>query len=126
MLKNDVAHGLTVSPPNRDKLTMRAKPLKTRDLILSLSKDEAKLALQSFPLLVGQQFDGVAHFGVQPFSSRVQMSKDRRAHSRIPELFNVVQDALNGCVPLLACEERSDLIGHHDKFFRLHGARASP
>ena len=25
-----------------DKLTMRAKPLKTRDLILSLSKDEAK------------------------------------------------------------------------------------
>ena len=33
----------TVSPPNRDKLTMRAKPLKTRDLILSLSKDEAKI-----------------------------------------------------------------------------------
>jgi hypothetical protein len=28
MLKNDVAHGLTVSPPNRDKLTMRSKPLK--------------------------------------------------------------------------------------------------
>jgi hypothetical protein len=26
-----------------DKLTMRAKPLKTRDLILSLSKDEAKI-----------------------------------------------------------------------------------
>jgi hypothetical protein len=46
VLKNDVAHGLTVRPPNRDKLTMRAKPLKTRDLnlspveslILSLSK----------------------------------------------------------------------------------------
>jgi hypothetical protein len=36
-----------VSPPNRDKLMVRqahheAKPLKTRDLILSLSKDEAK------------------------------------------------------------------------------------
>ncbi len=43
ILKNDVAHGLTVSPPNRDKLTMRAKPLKTRGLILSLSKDEAKI-----------------------------------------------------------------------------------
>jgi hypothetical protein len=24
LLKNDGAHGLTVSPPNRDKLTMRA------------------------------------------------------------------------------------------------------
>jgi hypothetical protein len=32
-----------VSAPNRDKLTMRAKPLKTRDLIMSLSKDEAKI-----------------------------------------------------------------------------------
>ena len=40
MLKNDVAHGLTVSPPNRDKLTIRLKPLKRLDLILSLSKDE--------------------------------------------------------------------------------------
>jgi len=27
-----------------DKLTMRAKSLKTRDLILSLSKDEAKIS----------------------------------------------------------------------------------
>jgi hypothetical protein len=27
-----------------DKLTVRAKPLKTRDLILSLSKDEAKIS----------------------------------------------------------------------------------
>jgi hypothetical protein len=36
MLKNDVAHGLTVSPPNRDKLTMRFKPLKRLDFILSL------------------------------------------------------------------------------------------
>jgi hypothetical protein len=40
MLKNDLAHGLTVSPSNRDKLTMRFKPLKGLDLILSLSKDE--------------------------------------------------------------------------------------
>jgi hypothetical protein len=38
MLKNDVAHGLTVSLPNRDKLTMRAKPLKIPDLILVTSK----------------------------------------------------------------------------------------
>jgi hypothetical protein len=30
-----------------DKLTMRAKPLKTRDLILSLSKDEAKISPQA-------------------------------------------------------------------------------
>jgi hypothetical protein len=44
MLKNDVAHGLTVSLPNRDALIMRAKTLKTRDLILSLSKDEAKIS----------------------------------------------------------------------------------
>jgi len=29
-----------VSTPNRDKLTMRKRPLITRDLILSLSKDE--------------------------------------------------------------------------------------
>jgi hypothetical protein len=43
MPKHDVAHGLTVSPPNRDKLTMRAKPLKTRDLILSLSKPHPEL-----------------------------------------------------------------------------------
>ena len=28
MLKKDVLHSLTVSPPSRDKLTMRAKPLK--------------------------------------------------------------------------------------------------
>jgi hypothetical protein len=40
MLKNDVAHGLTVSAPNRDKLTMMFRPLKRLDLILSLSKDE--------------------------------------------------------------------------------------
>ena len=44
MVKNDVAHGLTVSLPNRDRLTMRTKPLKTHDLILSLSKDEAKIS----------------------------------------------------------------------------------
>ena len=30
-----------MSPPNRDKLTMRSKPLKSLYLILSLSKDEA-------------------------------------------------------------------------------------
>ncbi len=41
MLKNDAARGLIVNLPNRDKLTMRLKPLKTRDHILSLSKDEA-------------------------------------------------------------------------------------
>jgi hypothetical protein len=29
LLKNDAAHGLTVSLPNRDKLTMRFKPLKS-------------------------------------------------------------------------------------------------
>jgi hypothetical protein len=40
MLKSDAAHGLMVSLPNRDKLTMRFKPLKRLDLILSLSKDE--------------------------------------------------------------------------------------
>jgi hypothetical protein len=40
MLKNDVAHGLTVSPPNGGKLTMRFKSLKRLDLILRLSKDE--------------------------------------------------------------------------------------
>jgi hypothetical protein len=51
-MKNDVAHGLTVSTPNRDRLTMRAKPLKTRDLILSLSKDEAKISCFFSGLLV--------------------------------------------------------------------------
>jgi hypothetical protein len=51
-MKNDVAHGLTVSPPNRDRLTMRAKPLKTRDLILSLSKDKAKISCFFSGLLV--------------------------------------------------------------------------
>ena len=30
LLKNDAAHGLTVRPPNRDRLTMRVKPLKKR------------------------------------------------------------------------------------------------
>jgi hypothetical protein len=40
LLKNDVAHGLTVSAPNRDKLTLRSKPLKSLHLMLSLSKDE--------------------------------------------------------------------------------------
>ena len=44
MLKNDVAHGLTVSLPNRDRLTMRFNPFKTLGLILSLSKDEAKIS----------------------------------------------------------------------------------
>ena len=44
LLKNDAAHGLTVSAPNRDKLTMRINSLKTLDLILSLSKDEARLS----------------------------------------------------------------------------------
>jgi hypothetical protein len=42
LLKKGVAHGLTVSSPNRDKLTMRINALKTLSLILSLSKDEAK------------------------------------------------------------------------------------
>jgi hypothetical protein len=44
LLKNDAAHGLTVSPPNRDKLTMRFKPLKSPHVILSLSKDEAGIS----------------------------------------------------------------------------------
>ena len=39
--KADAAHRLTVRPQNRDKLTMRFKLLKLRDLILSLSRDEA-------------------------------------------------------------------------------------
>jgi hypothetical protein len=38
-LKNDVADGLTVSLPNRDKLTMRSKPLRSLYVILSLSED---------------------------------------------------------------------------------------
>ncbi len=41
LLKNDAAHGLTVSLPNRDKVTMRSTPLNSLTLILSLSKDEA-------------------------------------------------------------------------------------
>jgi len=53
MLKNVDAHGLTVSLPNRDKLIMRAKPLKIRDLILSLSKDEAKISC-CFSSLLGE------------------------------------------------------------------------
>jgi hypothetical protein len=42
-----------VSPPNRDKLTMRIDSLKTLDLILSLSKDEAKLSgfFSSLPMI---------------------------------------------------------------------------
>jgi hypothetical protein len=44
LLKSDAAHGLTVSPPNCNKLTMRINSLKTLDLILSLSKDEAKIS----------------------------------------------------------------------------------
>jgi hypothetical protein len=62
MLKNDLAHGLTVSPPNRDKLTMRAKPLKTRDLILSLSKDEAKISCLFSSLLKRQWEEVVPDF----------------------------------------------------------------
>ena len=52
VLKNDVSHGLTVSPPNRDKLTMRINSLKTLNLILSLSKDEAKISCFFSSLLV--------------------------------------------------------------------------
>jgi hypothetical protein len=39
LLKDDIAHGLTVSPPNRDKLTMRLNSLKTLNIILSSPKD---------------------------------------------------------------------------------------
>jgi hypothetical protein len=45
LLKNDAAHGLTVSPPNRDKLTMRSKQLKPLHLIFSVSKDGAKISM---------------------------------------------------------------------------------
>ena len=38
LLKNDAAHGLTVSPPNRDKLTMRFKPLKSLHLMVRRPK----------------------------------------------------------------------------------------
>ena len=38
----DIADGLTVSLPNRDKLAMRISLLKTLDLIPTLSRDEAK------------------------------------------------------------------------------------
>jgi hypothetical protein len=67
LLKNDAAHGLTVSPPNRDRLTMRVKPLKTLDLILSLSKDEAGISAPSRPfemLLAASQESrgGAQHF----------------------------------------------------------------
>ena len=43
MLKNDVAHGLTVSPPNR-QAHHEGQAVETLDLILSLSKDEAKIS----------------------------------------------------------------------------------
>jgi hypothetical protein len=33
---------LQMSPPNRDRLTMRVNPLRTLDLILSLSKEEGR------------------------------------------------------------------------------------
>jgi hypothetical protein len=53
-LKNDAAHGLTASSPNRDKLTMRFKPLKSFALILSLSKDEVWI-FAFFSILLGRQ-----------------------------------------------------------------------
>jgi hypothetical protein len=40
LLKNDIAYGLTVSPPNRDKLTMRKNLLKTHpELVEGWSQD---------------------------------------------------------------------------------------
>jgi hypothetical protein len=68
-LENDVAHGLTVSPPNRDKLTMRVKPLKTRDLILSLSKDGTKI-----PYF----FSGLLDLVASPRVVFVKMASDNR------------------------------------------------
>jgi hypothetical protein len=56
--QTDAALGLTVSPPNRDKLTMRAKPLKTLNLILSLSKDEAQI--QAFSAACWSRWHGKA------------------------------------------------------------------
>jgi hypothetical protein len=60
LLKDIVAHGLTVSPPNRDKLTMRSKPLKSLAPILSLSKDEGldfRLFQQPVEGLIRREFD---------------------------------------------------------------------
>jgi hypothetical protein len=41
-----------VSPPNRDKLTMRFKPLNSLHLILSPSKDEAGIPHFSASLVI--------------------------------------------------------------------------
>jgi hypothetical protein len=58
-----------------DKLTMRAEPLKTRDLILSLSKDEAKIPCFFSSLLVSDvpgPFVGV-------YAKRPELPVQRRA-----------------------------------------------
>jgi hypothetical protein len=54
LLKDDAAHGLTMSPPNRYKLTIRANALKTLNLILSLSKDEVWI-FAFFSILLTEQ-----------------------------------------------------------------------
>jgi hypothetical protein len=74
LLKHDAAHGLTVRPPNRDRLTMRAKPLKSLHLIVSLSKGEACIsAFLSIPL-VAEAVDPISNIHRFPHAAQCQVA----------------------------------------------------
>jgi hypothetical protein len=48
------------------------------------------------------------------------MGKDRLAHPRIPESFDVLGNARHRLVMALALEEFADLVGHVDQSVRRH------
>jgi hypothetical protein len=87
-----------VSPPNRDKLTMRFKPLKSLGLILSLSKDEAGISVFFSILLVRPVRGGVVDMQAIPawsgfFPERLHRPQFTEQHRQLP---------LQGC--LIAAE----------------------
>ncbi len=54
------------------------------------------------------------------------MLEDGCAHARIPEFLDVIGDAIDGFIGLLAGEKGADLVRHRDEFFRPHGWTPPP
>ena len=45
-----------------------------------------------------ERLDRIPHVGIEPGAAGVEMGKDRLAHPRVPEFFDVIGDARHGLV----------------------------
>ncbi|GCC48475.1 hypothetical protein chiPu_0032604, partial [Chiloscyllium punctatum] len=76
--------------------------------------------------LLPQLEQRVEHIGLEAGAAGVEMGEDLLAHPRVPELPDVLGNALHGTVVALAVEELSDLVRHIDQFVRRRRHKRTP